>query len=119
MFFLGFLPALWQWDGSCSPPARPARAARDVGGWSEDAGILGGRREDSSLFRAGLAFGLGLVFAFSSTRRVRAGAVERETVVPDEDIHDYDRTVVTPASERTVVREDETLPGGTTRRDVS
>jgi hypothetical protein len=101
--------------------------------WSDDIGILG-FVEDMGVFGAVLAFGLGLVLAFSfDTTGPRTRVHDRETVVPDEDVHDYERRevttsaaserteVTTPASERTVVRDEETVPAGTqgdTRRDV-
>ena len=89
-------------------------------GWSDDIGILG-FVDDMGLFGAALALGLGLVLAFSfDTTGPRSRVVDREKVVPDEDVHDYDRREVvttTPTSERTVVRDDETVATGSTREE--
>jgi hypothetical protein len=119
VFVLGFLPALVAVGGILLATRPTGEGTQDdVAGWMEDIG-LGGVAEDLSLFQGVLAFALGLVFSFIFDTTGPRRMVERETVVPDEDVHDYDRTVGTPASERTVVREDETLPAGTTRPDVS
>ena len=59
--------------------------------------------------------GLGIVFAFSfdttGPRRHEVSDRERE-IVPDEDVHDYDRdvTTTTPVGEHTTVRDRETVP---------
>jgi hypothetical protein len=81
--------------------------------WSASIGIEDLVR-DFGVFRAVLAFGLGLVLAFTfdttGPRRREIVDSERE-VVPDEDVHDYDRGVVTtPAG--TTVRGRETVPAG-------
>ena len=119
VFLLGFLPALVAVGGILLATRPTGQGTQDdVAGWMEDIG-LGGLAEDLSLFQGVLAFGLGLVFSFIFDTAGPRRVVERETDVPDEDVHDFDRTVVTPESERTVVLEDETLPTGTTRRDAS
>jgi hypothetical protein len=86
--------------------------------WSASIGIEHLVR-DMGLFRAVLAFGLGLVFAltFDTTGPRRRELVDREReVVPDEDVHDYDRRgVVTTPAERdtgTVVRDRDTVAAG-------
>jgi hypothetical protein len=85
-------------------------------GWSDDLGILG-FVQDMGLFSAALALGLGLVFAFSfDTTGPRTREFERETLYPDEDVHDYERRDVdTTPTERTVVREEESVPAGAGR----
>jgi hypothetical protein len=90
-------------------------------GWSDDLGILG-FVQDMGLFGPALALGLGIVLAFSfDTTGPRTREIERETVYPDEDVHDFDqREVVTTPTERTVVREEEeeeSVPAGATREE--
>jgi hypothetical protein len=102
VLLLGFVPALIA-VGGILIATRPTgeETGEQVAGWIRDIG-LGGLAEDLIVFQGVLAFGLGLVlgFVFDTTgpRRI----VERD-VVPDEDVHDYDRPVTTPADERTVV----------------
>jgi hypothetical protein len=88
--------------------------------WSDDLGILG-FVQDLGVFQAAVALGLGAVTGFIfDTTGPRVRSYERDAVVPDEDVHDYDRrdVAVTPTTtERTVVRDDETIPAGTTTRD--
>jgi hypothetical protein len=132
VFLLGFLPALVVAAGILIA-TRPTGTAEgeDVAGWIRDIG-LGGLAGDLSVFQGVLAFGLGVVFSFifdTVGPRSRVVARDREAVVPDEDVHDYDRRDVatTPPTERTVVREDETVPAGSVdeervvreRRDVT
>jgi hypothetical protein len=61
------------------------------------------------------------VLAFSlDTTGPRTRVVDRETVVPNEDVHDYERGEVvttTPTSERTAVRDDDTVATGTRREE--
>lgn len=85
-------------------------------GWSDDLGILG-FVQDIGLFGPALALGLGLVLAFSfDTTGPRTRELERETLYPDEDVHDWQRRdVVTTPTERTVVREEESVPAGAAR----
>jgi hypothetical protein len=77
--------------------------------------------QDVGIFGAALALGLGLVLAFSfDTTGPRTRVVDRETVVPEEDVHDYDRgeiATTTPTSERTVVRDDDTVTTGSAREE--
>lgn len=82
--------------------------------WSASMGIEHFVR-DMGLFRPLLAFGLGLVFAFTfdTTGPRRREIVDRERdVVPDEEVHDYNRgdVVTTPAAGGTVVRDRQTVP---------
>ena len=68
-----------------------------LAGWSSDIGITG-LVNDLGMFPAALAMGLGIVLAFSfdTTGPRRREVIDRERqVVPDEDIHDYNRDVVT------------------------
>jgi hypothetical protein len=85
-------------------------------GWSSDLGILDFVR-DLGVFQAAIALGFGAVTGFIlDTTGPRVHAVDRETVVPDEDVHDYDRRDVTtapPTTGRTVVT------GERDRRDYS
>jgi hypothetical protein len=87
--------------------------------WSASLGIEHLVR-DMGLFRAVLAFGLGLVFAFmfDTTGPRRREIVDREReVVPEEDVHDYERgdVVTTPAATPagdTTVRGRDSVPAG-------
>jgi hypothetical protein len=90
-------------------------------GWSSDLGITG-LVNDLGMFPAALAMGLGIVLAFSfdTTGPRRHEVVDRERmVVPDEDVHEYDRDVVTttPAGEGTVVRDRTAVPAGNVESD--
>jgi hypothetical protein len=110
VFFLAFVPTALAvgWILLATQPEGGWQQER-LEGWSDDAGILG-LVQDLGLFAPALALGLGLVLAFSfDTTGPRVHAVERhETVVPEEDVHDYDE-------ERTVVQDrEETTPVGTT-----
>jgi hypothetical protein len=85
-------------------------------GWSSDLGIMG-LVNDLGIFPAALAMGVGIVFAFSfdTTGPRRHEVVDREReVVPDEDVHNYDRGVTTtaPAGQSTTVRDRETVAAG-------
>ena len=85
-------------------------------GWSSSLGIEHVVR-DMGIFRAVLALGLGIVFVFTfdTTGPRRREIVDRERdVVPDEDVHDYNRgdVVTTPAAGGTVVRDRQTVPAG-------
>ena len=121
VFLLAFVPTaiIVSWILLATQPEGGWQQSR-LEGWSDDIGILG-FVEDMGIFGAALALGLGLVLAFSfDTTGPRTRVVHRETAVPDEDVHDYDRHEVattTPTSERTVVREDETVTTGSTREE--
>jgi hypothetical protein len=85
-------------------------------GWSSDLGITG-LVNDLGTFPAALVVGLGIVFAFSfdTTGPRRHEVIDREReVVPDEDVHDYDRgvTTATPVDESTTALDRETVPAG-------
>jgi hypothetical protein len=71
-----------------------------------------------SVFQGAIALAIGLVFAFVfDTRGPRREYVsEREAVVPDEDVHDYERPVTTTTTP-TTVREREAVPAGEVRED--
>ena len=73
----------------------------DVAGGIRDIG-LGGLAENLFVFQGVLAFGLGVVFAFTfDTRGPRMRTVERDTEVVDEEVHDY--------RDEAAVEEDETV----------
>ena len=107
VFLLAFLPTLIA-VGGILVATRPTgtEEGEDVAGWIRDIG-LGGIAEDLILFQGVLAFGLGIVFAFMfDTRGPRTRVVEeRETVVPDEEVHDYRSEDEIVTDEGTVVRE--------------
>jgi hypothetical protein len=116
VFLLGFLPALVAVGGillATRPTGEGTQAS--VAGWIEDIG-LGGLAGDLIRFQGVLAFGLGLVFAFIfDTAGPRTRVSDRERVVPEEDVHDYERrdtVTTTPADERTVARHDDAVPAG-------
>jgi CubicO group peptidase (beta-lactamase class C family) len=121
VFLLAFVPTaiIVGWILLATQPEGGWQQSR-LQGWSDDIGILG-FVEDMGIFGAALALGLGLVLAFSfDTTGPRTRVVNRERAVPDEDVHDYDRREVvttTPTSERTVVRDDETVTTGATREE--
>jgi hypothetical protein len=117
VFLLAFVPAavVVGWVLLATQPADGWQHDRLVG-WSSDLGITG-LVNDLGMYPAALAMGLGIVFAFSfdTTGPRRHDVIDREReVVPDEDVHDYDRDVTTtaPVAERTTVRERETVPAG-------
>jgi hypothetical protein len=105
VFFLAFLPTFVA-VGGILVATRPTDTEEgdQVAGWIGDIG-LGGLAEDLIAFQGVLAFGLGIVLAFTlDTRGPRKPVVERETAVPDEDVHDYRRERAEDG-EVTVVRE--------------
>ena len=105
VFFLAFVPTLIV-VGGILVATRPTGTDEgdQVRGWIRDLG-LGDVAEDLILFQGVLAFALGIVFAFTfDTRGPRARLVEREAVVPDEEVHDYRREDVV-AEQETIVRE--------------
>jgi len=118
VFLLAFLPTLIA-VGGILVATRPTGTAEgeDVAGWISDIG-LGGVAEDLILFQGVLAFGLGIVFAFMfDTRGPRTRVVEeRDSVVPDEEVHDYRREDEIVTDEGTVVRE-EAVPAATVREE--
>jgi hypothetical protein len=70
-----------------------------LAGWSSDIGITG-LVNDLGTYSAALAMGLGIVFAFSfdTTGPRRREVIDREReIVPDEDVHDYNRDITTTA----------------------
>jgi hypothetical protein len=91
-----------------------------IAGWSSDLGIAG-FVNDLGTLPAALAMGLGIVFAFTfDTTGPRRHVVERE-VVPDEDVHDYERreeVVTTEPVDRADTVDDRTMvPAGEPRGD--
>jgi hypothetical protein len=107
VFFLAFLPTLIA-VGGILVATRPTGTDEgdQVAGWIGDIG-LGGLAEDLIVFQGVLAFGLGIVLTFTlDTRGPRRPVEERETIVADEEIHDYRREGV-EAGEVTAVRERE------------
>jgi hypothetical protein len=116
VFLLGFLPAFVA-VGGILVATRPTgtEEGASVAGWIRDIG-LGGLAEDLVAYQGVLAFGLGVVFSLVvDTTGPRSRVVDRERVVRDEDVHDYDRRDVvttTPTTERTVARDDDTVTTG-------
>ena len=130
VFVLGWLPAAVAtgWILLTVQPAGGWQQTR-LEDWSDSIGILG-FVQDIGLFPAAIALAFGVVTGFIfDTTGPRTGTYERETVVPDEDVHDYDRrdTVTTTMPTERTVAGDETIPAGTTtgdrvvreRRDIS
>ena len=108
VFFLAFVPAALAvgWILLATQPEGGWQQER-LASWSDDVGILG-FVQDMGLFGPALALGLGLLLAFSfDTTGPRTHVAERrETVVPDEDVHDYDRSsVTTPTTPKPPTRE--------------
>ena len=102
VFLLAFVPTLVA-VGDILVATRPTGTdeGEDVAGWIRDIG-LGGLAENLFVFQGVLAFGLGVVFAFTfDTRGPRMRTVERDTEVIDEEVHDY--------RDETAVEEDETV----------
>jgi hypothetical protein len=105
VFFLAFLPALVA-VGGILVATRPTgtEEGEQVAGWISDIG-LGGVAEDLIAFQGVLAFGLGIVLAFTlDTRGPRTRMPEREVDVPDEDVQDYRGETVAEEDETVVVR---------------
>ena len=76
----------------------------DVAGWIRDIG-LGGVAESLAAFQGVLAFGLGVVVAFTfDTRGPRMRTLERDTEVVDEDVHDFRDEAAVEEDETVVVR---------------
>ena len=122
VFLLAFIPTLIVagWVLLATQPDAGWQHDR-FAGWSSDLGITG-LVNDLGLFPAALAMGVGIVFAFSfdttGPRRHEVTDRERE-VVPDEDVHHYDRdaVVTTTADERQGVRDRTAVAAGDVRRD--
>jgi hypothetical protein len=115
VFLLAFIPAaiVVGWVLLATQPEGGWQHDR-LAGWSSDIGITG-LVNDLGTFPAALAMGLGIVFAFSfdTTGPRRREVIDREReIVPDEDVHNYDRDVTTtaPVGKRTTVRARETVP---------
>ena len=122
VFLLAFIPAaiIVGWVLLATQPEGGWQHDR-LAGWSSDIGITG-LVNDLGTFPAALAMGLGILFAFSfdTTGPRRREVIDREReVVPDEDVHDYDRdvTTTTPVGERTAVRDRETAPAADSSGD--
>jgi hypothetical protein len=105
VFFLAFLPALVA-VGGILVATRPTGTdeGEQVAGWIQDIG-LGAVAEDLISFQGVLAFGLGVLLAFTfDTRGPRMRTVEQETEVVEEDVHDYRDEAVAEDEETVVVR---------------
>jgi hypothetical protein len=105
VFFLAFLPALVA-VGGILVATRPTgtEEGEEVAGWIRDIG-LGGLAEDLIAFQGVLAFGLGVLLAFTfDTRGPRMRTIEQETEVVQEDVHDYRDETVAEEDETVVVR---------------
>ena len=102
VFFLAFVPTLVA-VGGILVATRPTgtEEGEQVSGWIRDIG-LGGLAESLISYQGVLAFGLGVVLAFTfDTRGPRVRTLERDTAVVEEDVHDY--------RDETVAEEDETV----------
>jgi hypothetical protein len=117
VFLLAFIPAavVVGWVLLATQPDGGWQHDR-FAGWSSDLGITG-LVNDLGTFPAALAMGLGIVFAFSfdTTGPRRDEVIDREReVVPDEDVHDYDRdvTTTTPVADSTTVGDREPVAAG-------
>lgn len=123
VLLLGWLPAAVAtgWILLTLQPENGWQQAR-LENWSDSIGILDFVR-DIGVFQAAIALAFGVVTGFIfDTTGPRIRTYEREAVVPDEDVHDYDRGDVTPTTtttpaDRTVVRDDEAVPAGTVREE--
>jgi hypothetical protein len=122
VFLFAFIPTavVVGWVLLATQPANGWQHDR-LAGWTGDLGVTG-LVNGLGTFPAALAMGLGIVFVFcfDTTGPRRRDLVDRErAVVPDEDVHDYDREIATttPADDRTVVRE--TVPAGTDRVEIT
>lgn len=105
VFFLAFLPALVA-VGGILVATRPTGTdeGEEVASWIRDIG-LGGLAEDLIAFQGVLAFGLGVLLAFTfDTRGPRMRTIEQETEVVQEDVHDYRDETVAEEDETVVVR---------------
>ena len=105
VFFLAFLPALVAVGGILGA-TRPTGTdeGEEVASWIRDIG-LGGLAEDLIAFQGVLAFGLGVLLAFTfDTRGPRMRTIEQETEVVQEDVHDYRDETVAEEDETVVVR---------------
>jgi hypothetical protein len=105
VFFLAFLPALVA-VGGILVATRPTgtEEGEEVASWIRDIG-LGGLAEDLIAFQGVLAFGLGVLLAFTfDTRGPRMRTIEQETEVVQEDVHDYRDETVAEEDETVVVR---------------
>jgi hypothetical protein len=104
VLLLAFVPTLVA-VGGILVATRPTdtNEGDQVAGWIRDIG-LGGVAGDLVVFQGVLAFGLGIVLSFTlDTKGPRTRLVDREAVVPEEDVHDY-RTEEVVRDEETVVR---------------
>jgi len=116
VFLLAFVPTaiVVGWVLLATQPDGGWQKARFTG-WSGDLSITG-FVNDLGLLPAALAMGLGIVFAFSfdTTGPRRRELIDREReVVPDEDVHDYDRDdVATTPADATTVRDRDAVPAG-------
>ena len=105
VLLLAFVPTLVA-VGGILVATRPTGTdeGEDVAGWIRDIG-LGGLAENLFVFQGVLAFGLGVVFAFTfDTRGPRMRTVERDTEVVDEEVHDYRDEAAIEEDETVVVR---------------
>ena len=95
VFLLAFVPTFIA-VGGILVATRPTDTEEgdQVAGWIGDIG-LGGLAGDLIAFQGVLAFGLGIVLTFTlDTRGPRREMVEHESIVADEDVHDYRRETV-------------------------
>jgi hypothetical protein len=106
VFFLAFVPTLVA-VGGILVATRPTgtEEGEQVAGWIRDIG-LGGLAESLISYQGVLAFGLGVVLAFTfDTRGPRMRTLQQDTaVVEDEDVHDYRDEAAVEEDETVVVR---------------
>jgi hypothetical protein len=105
VFFLAFLPTFVA-VGGILVATRPTDTEEgdQVAGWIRDIG-LGGLAEDLIVFQGVLAFALGIVLTFTfDTRGPRSRTVDREAIVPDDDVHDYPSEPAAVEEETVVAR---------------
>jgi hypothetical protein len=110
VFLLAFIPTaiVVGWILLATQPDGGWQQGRLMG-WSDDLGITGFVNDMGSLPVA-LAMGLGIVFAFTfdtTGPRTRHVVEEDRALVPDEDVHDYDRDAVETHPTTTATRTDD------------
>jgi len=124
VLLLGWLPAavVTAWILLTVQPAGGWQQSR-FENWSDDLGILD-LVNDIGVFQAAVALAFGAVTGFIfDTTGPRVRRYERDALVPDEDVHDYDRreVVTTPATtapdDRTVVRDENAVPAAAAREE--
>jgi hypothetical protein len=121
VLLLGWVPAaiVTGWILLTVQPENGWQQAR-LENWSDSLGILD-LVQDIGVFQAAVALAFGAVTGFIfDTTGPRVTRYERDTVIPDEDVHDYDRrevvTTPTTQTDRTAVRDETVVPAATATR---